>query len=117
MNVLEAIGLAESIAANGAPVSDFCSRNQGGEVLARYPAGLVEKYRWPSVAISRTTLHRLLMDEGAKHLREPDEHNHRTGHLGEPGPSLQATADELRGACREEKERKKALHAPQDDIQ
>jgi flavin-dependent dehydrogenase len=40
-----------------------------------------------------------------------------TGHLGEPGPSLQATADELRGACREEKERKKALHAPQDDIQ
>jgi 2-polyprenyl-6-methoxyphenol hydroxylase-like FAD-dependent oxidoreductase len=63
MNVLEAIGLAESIAANGAPVSEYCFRNQRGEVLACYLAGLVEKYRWPSVATSRTTLHRILMEE------------------------------------------------------
>jgi 2-polyprenyl-6-methoxyphenol hydroxylase-like FAD-dependent oxidoreductase len=63
MNVLEALGLAESIAANGAPVSEYCFRNQRGEVLACYLAGLVEKYRWPSVATSRTTLHRILMEE------------------------------------------------------
>src|SRR6267143_431923 len=66
MNVLEAIGLAESIAANGAPVSEYCFRNQRGEVLARYSAGLVENYRWPSVATLRTTLHRILMDEVAQ---------------------------------------------------
>jgi len=37
-----------------------------GKVLAGYPAGNVEKYRWPSVAISRTTLHQVLMEEVAR---------------------------------------------------
>lgn len=35
-------------------------------MLARYRAGNVEKYRWPSVAISRMALHRILMEEVAR---------------------------------------------------
>ena len=61
MNVLEEVGVADLIASNGALVSEFCFRDHHGKVLARYPAGNVEKYRWPSVsvAISRTTLHQV----------------------------------------------------------
>src|SRR3979411_571250 len=47
-------GVADLIASNGALVSEFCFRDRRGKVLARYRAGNVEKYRWPSVAISRT---------------------------------------------------------------
>jgi len=63
MNVLEEIGIADSVADSGNKVSEFCFRNQSGKVLARYPAGNVEKYRWPTVATSRTALHRILMEE------------------------------------------------------
>jgi 2-polyprenyl-6-methoxyphenol hydroxylase-like FAD-dependent oxidoreductase len=66
MNVLEEVGVADSIAGSGALVSEFCFRDHRGKVLARYPAGNVEKYRWPSVAILRRTLHRILMDEVAR---------------------------------------------------
>src|SRR2546422_82490 len=66
MNVLEEIGIADSVADSGAKVSEFCFRNQSGKVLARYRAGNVEKYRWPSVATSRTTLHQILMEEVAR---------------------------------------------------
>jgi len=66
MNVLEEVGVADLIASNGALVSEFCFRDHRGKVLARYRAGNVEKYRWPSVAISRTTLHRILMEEVAR---------------------------------------------------
>jgi 2-polyprenyl-6-methoxyphenol hydroxylase-like FAD-dependent oxidoreductase len=66
MNVLEEVGVADSIAGSGALVSEFCFRDHHGKVLARYPAGNVEKYRWPSVAISRTTLHQVLMEEVAR---------------------------------------------------
>jgi len=66
MNVLEEVGVADLIASNGALVSEFCFRDHRGNVLARYRAGNVEKYRWPSVAISRTTLHRILMEEVAR---------------------------------------------------
>ena len=61
INVLEEVGVADSIASSGALVSEFCFRDHHGKVLARYPAGNVEKYRWPSVsvAISRTTLHQV----------------------------------------------------------
>ena len=59
MKVLEEVGVADSIAGSGALVSEFCFRDHHGKVLARYPAGNVEKYRWPSVAISRTTLHQV----------------------------------------------------------
>src|SRR5882762_11656637 len=60
MNVLEEVGVADSIASSGALVSEFCFRDHRGKVLARYPAGNVEKYRWPSVAILRKTLHQIL---------------------------------------------------------
>jgi len=63
MNVLEEIGIADD---SGAKVSEFCFRNQSGKVLARYQAGNVEKYRWPSVATSGTVLHRILMEEAAR---------------------------------------------------
>src|SRR5207245_1867837 len=53
----------------------------------------------------------------AQHLRDPDDHHHRTGQVGEPGPSLHAAADELRGACRQEKQRDEPLHAPEDCVQ
>src|SRR5258708_4661809 len=66
MNVLEEVGVADSIAGSGALVSEFCFRDHRGKVLARYPAGNVEKYRWPSVAILRRTLHRILMEEVAR---------------------------------------------------
>ena len=66
MNVLEEIGIADRVADSGAKVSEFCFRNQSGKVLARYRAGNVEKYRWPSVATSRTGLHRILMEEAAR---------------------------------------------------
>jgi 2-polyprenyl-6-methoxyphenol hydroxylase-like FAD-dependent oxidoreductase len=66
MNVLEEIGIADSVAGSGARVSEFCFRKQSGQVLARYPAGNVETYRWPSVATSRTVLHRILMEEAAR---------------------------------------------------
>ena len=66
MNVLEEIGIADSVADNGAKVSEFCFRKQSGKVLARYRAGNVKKYRWPSVATSRTALHRILMEEAAR---------------------------------------------------
>jgi len=66
MNVLEEVGVADSIAGSGALVSEFCFRDHRGKVLARYPAGNVEKYRWPSVAILRRTLHRILTDEVAR---------------------------------------------------
>ena len=63
MNVLEEIGLADAVVDSGARVSEFCFRDQSGKVLARFLAGQVQKYRWPSVATSRTALHRILMDE------------------------------------------------------
>jgi 2-polyprenyl-6-methoxyphenol hydroxylase-like FAD-dependent oxidoreductase len=66
MNVLEEVGVADSIAGSGALVSEFCFRDHRGKMLARYPAGNVEKYRWPSVAILRRTLHRILIDEVAR---------------------------------------------------
>jgi 2-polyprenyl-6-methoxyphenol hydroxylase-like FAD-dependent oxidoreductase len=66
MNVLEEIGIAGSIANCGAAVSEFCFRNYRGKVLARYRAGHVERYRWPSVAILRTTLHQVLLEEVAR---------------------------------------------------
>jgi len=66
MNVLEEVGVADSIAGSGALMSEFCFRNHRGKVLARYPAGNVEKYRWPSVAILRRTLHQILIDEVAR---------------------------------------------------
>src|SRR5437016_4331333 len=66
MNVLEEIGIADSVADSGAKVSEFCFRSQCGQILARYRAGNVEKYRWPSVATSRTTLHQILMEEVAR---------------------------------------------------
>ena len=61
MNVLEEIGLAQSFVDSGAKVSEFCFRNQSGNSPARFRAGDVEKYRWPSVATSRTALHRILI--------------------------------------------------------
>jgi 2-polyprenyl-6-methoxyphenol hydroxylase-like FAD-dependent oxidoreductase len=66
MNVLEEIGIADAVADSGAKVSEFRFRNQNGKVLARYRAGHVEKYRWPSVATSRTALHRILMEGAAR---------------------------------------------------
>ena len=65
MNVLEDIGLADSVVDSGAKVSEFCFRIQSGKVLAGFRAGNVEKYRCPSVATSRTALHRILMEEAA----------------------------------------------------
>jgi 2-polyprenyl-6-methoxyphenol hydroxylase-like FAD-dependent oxidoreductase len=66
MNVLEEIGVADSVADGGTKVSEFCFRNQSGKILACYRAGHVEKYRWPSVATARTALHRILMEETAR---------------------------------------------------
>jgi 2-polyprenyl-6-methoxyphenol hydroxylase-like FAD-dependent oxidoreductase len=66
MNVLEEIGLADAVVDSGGRVSEFCFRDQSGKVLARFQAGKVQKYRWPSVATSRTALHRILMDEVAR---------------------------------------------------
>jgi 2-polyprenyl-6-methoxyphenol hydroxylase-like FAD-dependent oxidoreductase len=47
----------------GAKVSEFCFRNQRGKVRARHGAGNVDKYRWPSIATSRTVLQRILINE------------------------------------------------------
>jgi len=66
MSVLEEIGIADAVADSGAKVSEFRFRKQSGKVLARYRAGNVEKYRWPSVATSRTVLHRILMEETSR---------------------------------------------------
>ena len=66
MSVLEEIGIADAVADSGAKVSEFSFRKQSGKVLARYRAGNVEKYRWPSVATSRTVLHRILMEETSR---------------------------------------------------
>jgi 2-polyprenyl-6-methoxyphenol hydroxylase-like FAD-dependent oxidoreductase len=74
MNVLEEIGIADSVADNGAKVSEFCFRKQSGKVLARFPAGNVEKYRWPSVATSRRVLHRILIEEAARQGIEVQYH-------------------------------------------
>ena len=83
MNVLEEIGIADSVADSGAKVSEFCFRNQSGKVLARYRAGNVEKYRWPSVATSRTTLHQILMEEVARQGIQVEYHKRLKGtHYG-----------------------------------
>ena len=80
MNVLEEIGIAGSIANCGTAVSEFCFRNHRGKVLARCRAGHVARYRWPSIATLRTTLHQVLLEEVArqgirveyrKRLKEP----------------------------------------------
>jgi 2-polyprenyl-6-methoxyphenol hydroxylase-like FAD-dependent oxidoreductase len=38
MNVLEEIGIADSVADSGATASEFCFRKQSGKILARYRA-------------------------------------------------------------------------------
>jgi len=84
MNVLEEIGLADSAVGSGARVSEFCFRDQSGKVLARFQAGKVQKYRWPSVATSRTVLHRILMDEVARQGIQVEYHK-RLKELGTDG--------------------------------
>jgi len=80
-----------------------------GKVLAGYPAGNVEKYRWPSVAISRTTLHQVLMEEVArqgiqveydKRLKElTTGDGEKVGALFEDGTSAQAISSSAPTAC------------------
>ena len=63
MNVLKEIGVADRIFKSGALASEMCFRNDRGRVLARIRNGRTEKCGQPAVAIARSILHQILVDE------------------------------------------------------
>jgi 2-polyprenyl-6-methoxyphenol hydroxylase-like FAD-dependent oxidoreductase len=63
MNVLKEIGVAERIVKSGALASEMCFRNYHGRFLARIRNGRTEKCGQPAVAIARSILHQILVDE------------------------------------------------------
>jgi len=48
MNILEEMGLADSLVDSGTRVSEFCFRDPSGKVPVRFQAGKVQKYRQSS---------------------------------------------------------------------
>jgi 2-polyprenyl-6-methoxyphenol hydroxylase-like FAD-dependent oxidoreductase len=63
MNVLKEIGVAERIVKSGALAAEMCFRNDHGRFLARIRNGRTEKCGQPAVAIARSILHQILVDE------------------------------------------------------
>ncbi len=63
MNVLAELGLAEKLKSQGAPLERLHFRNQTGKRLAETSSGTVEKYGYTSVALHRSALLELVLNE------------------------------------------------------
>jgi 2-polyprenyl-6-methoxyphenol hydroxylase-like FAD-dependent oxidoreductase len=66
MRVLEQIGLAEEILANGVASDEFSLENQHGKRLGVVTNGPAEKYGLPAVQIARSAAHRTLLAEAER---------------------------------------------------
>jgi 2-polyprenyl-6-methoxyphenol hydroxylase-like FAD-dependent oxidoreductase len=66
MRVLDRIGVADQLLARGVAGEEFCFENQNGTVLARVGNGRAHKYGVPAVQMSRSVLHKALMEEVAR---------------------------------------------------
>lgn len=63
LHVLDTLGLANKIIDNSSIASEMCFRNQKGKVLARIYKNMKEKYGQPAVNITRSALHKVLVEE------------------------------------------------------
>ena len=63
MRVLEQIGIADEVIAQGVESEEFSFENQQGKVLGRVPNGPASIYGIPGVLIARSVVHRALVSE------------------------------------------------------
>ncbi len=66
MRVLEQIGIAAELIAQGVESEEFSFENQQGKVLGRVPNGPARKYGIPAVLMARSVVHRTLLDEAER---------------------------------------------------
>ncbi|MFV8827498.1 FAD-dependent oxidoreductase [Alkalihalobacterium sp. APHAB7] len=63
MNVLASLGLADKVIEHGTIATEMRFLNQKGKILGKINRGLTEKYAQPAVNISRSALHKVLVEE------------------------------------------------------
>ena len=66
MNVLAALGLAETVQERGTLNVENCFYNERGRILARYKNGTVKQYGQPGVSLTRASLHDILTEAAKK---------------------------------------------------
>jgi 2-polyprenyl-6-methoxyphenol hydroxylase-like FAD-dependent oxidoreductase len=66
MRVLEQIGIADEVIAQGVESEEFSFENQKGKVLGRVPNGPASIYGIPAVLIARSVVHRALVSEAER---------------------------------------------------
>jgi 5-methylphenazine-1-carboxylate 1-monooxygenase len=65
---LDALGLADSLAANGLTPTTLAYFTKRGETIWDEPRGLAAGYRWPQISIHRGLLHTMLYDAAIAHI-------------------------------------------------
>ncbi|HSX01737.1 MAG TPA: NAD(P)/FAD-dependent oxidoreductase [Candidatus Saccharimonadia bacterium] len=80
MNVLAELGLAEKIKSQAAPLERLHFRNQAGKRLAETSSGTIEKYGYTSMALHRSALLELVLDEADRQGVEFEYEKRLTGY-------------------------------------
>ncbi len=65
---LDALGLADDLAANGLTPTTLAYFTKRGETIWDEPRGLAAGYRWPQISMHRGVLHTILYDAAVAHI-------------------------------------------------